>query len=243
MSEKQKRQKPFGSKPWSDDELRIAVDGYLYMLRLELSGVLFSAEEMARFLTEGPLPKRNAASIRYRMRNISYVFSRRKLPTLKAYSLAPRVGSGVRQRIEKILDERSENLSQLIAKSRKKEDDDTEKLNEVLVRLDRLEKYILEIEGNTLPGIGHNNPPEPIEKLSPKVKDAKESVQNLKKELNSPLPDKEKIKKEQNILIKIGLGMVTLFIGGGLAKAGETLLASHIIEALEVLASYIQTLG
>ncbi len=244
MGDKQKRHKPSNSEPWSDDELRIAIEGYIYMLRLELSGVAFSAEEMAKFLMQGPLSKRNDASIRYRMRNISYIFSNRKLPILKAYSPASGVGSGVRQRIENFLNERSEILFLLAEKYKKKEKTlNTTTLDEVFSRLDYLEKNLPEIKRKSSIGIGHNNPPESIEESSASIEDAKKSIENIRKELNSSSPDIKKLEQGKNVLVKLGLGIATCFIGGGLAYAGEMLLGPSIIDSIEAVVSFIQSFG
>ncbi len=253
MSEKQKLQTPSSNEPWSDYELRIAVDGYLYMLSLELSGIAFSAEDMAKFLKEGSLPKRNDASIRYRMRNISYVFSKRHLPTLKAYSPASGVGSGVRLRIEELLYERSDSLSQLAEKNRKKDKVVSEELNEVLSRLDQLEKGLSEIEATSRVGIGHNNPPEPIEQLSINFNDFRETLQSIKKELTSTSPRKDQIEKEQSILIKLCLQLITEAKDhfSVFTKTTVTVTATvvstkmfipQVLETLESLASYLNAL-
>jgi hypothetical protein len=89
---------------WTDVELAIAVEAYLYLSRLEHAGAAYSEREMTAFLLDGPLKNRNDASIRYRMRDISSVLARRGWSTLRPYSPARQVGSGVRVRIEAILD-------------------------------------------------------------------------------------------------------------------------------------------
>lgn len=251
------RRKSEGSGLWSDEELIVSIDSYLYLLNLELSDVSFSVEEMARFLIEGPLSGRNDASVRYRMRNISYVLSKQELPTLKAYSPASGVGSGVKQRIEKLLDERSEALSQIERKSKRKDGKALKKLDEVLGRLNQLEKYLSEMqESKGTAGIGHNNPPEPIERSLIDFSDVKVSVQKIRAELISQSPDKEKIKKEQSIIIKLGLelaagakarasdltkaAVVAIGTGLGVKALG---LGPHIADTLESLASFLRTFG
>jgi hypothetical protein len=91
---------------WSIDELRAAVDAYLYMLRLEASSIPFSSTAYSRFLLTGPLRDRNEASIRYRMRNISQVMEERGAPVLRSFSPAPQVGKNVKKTINQLLDER-----------------------------------------------------------------------------------------------------------------------------------------
>jgi len=49
------------------------VDAYLKMLRLELSGQTFKKSVEIQLLPEGPLSKRSASSVEYRMQNISAV--------------------------------------------------------------------------------------------------------------------------------------------------------------------------
>ncbi len=253
MDDKKKNRKPSKSDPWSDDELRIAVDGYLYMLRLELSGVSFSAEDMAKFLMEGPLSKRNDASIRYRMRNISYVFDKKNLPILKAYSPASGVGSGVRLRIEKLLDERSEDLLQV---STKKNKTPSENIDTVFKRLDLLEKLLSNIDDKGRAGIGHNNPPDPIEDSYFDINGATKSIQSIKDELASEEPNKKKIEKDKNIILELGLKLaiwsgnrftdfskaaaIASGTGFGLWAAKSS---PQIIDTMKSLAQYLQTLG
>ena len=239
---------------WMDDELKIAIDSYIYMLQLQISKVDFSVEDMAKFLTDAPLSERNSASLRYRMRNISFVFQNRNLPILKAYSPAPQVGAGVRKRIENILDEYPERLSQIIEKNQQSPSKNDVSLDEVMARLDQLEKYLGDSADKQEPSIGHNNPPEPMEELSIEIKNARKSIHIVKDELKSSSPDIEKIHREQNIIAKFGLKLATMteaslsvFTKAVIATtaAGVTgaLLVPYILETLESLASYIQSLG
>lgn len=243
-------------KDWSDEESAVAIDSYLYLLRLELSGVPFSIEDIAKFLAEKKLTERNNASIRYRMRNISHVLDTRELPILKAYSPAPNIGSGVKKRIEKLLDERSDNLLQILERSKKAGENKTETLNTILTKLNKLEDILLGMEDKSMAGMGHNNPPEPIEDFFFDVTIARESVQNIKEELNSVSPNKEKIEKEQSLLIKFGLDLassakmhLSLFTKSAAMAAGAGIgakaleLAPHIADALEALSSFIRALG
>lgn len=242
-------------KRWSDGELKVAVDCYLYMLRLQLSGVSFSVEEMAGFLTEEALLKRNNASVRYRMRNISYVFDKRKLPTLKGYSPASSVGSGVEKRISELLDERLESLHQ-VAKIGVKEGKKAATLDAVLLKLDHLEEFLLGMGNGKISRMGHNNPPEPIEDSLLDVKAAVECVQNIKKEIASSFPNKEKIGRDQSALIKFVIKSLacmkehfSLFSKSAVVAAGAGAgsklleLGSYVADTLESLSLFIRTLG
>jgi 5-methylcytosine-specific restriction protein A len=65
---------------WSDLELEASVEAYLRMLGLEQSGQTLKKAEENRLLREGPLNKRSASSVEYRMQNISAVMEQMDLP-------------------------------------------------------------------------------------------------------------------------------------------------------------------
>jgi 5-methylcytosine-specific restriction protein A len=88
---------------WSDDELEASVDAYLKMMNLEHSGQTFKKSVENQLLREGPLNKRSAASIEYRMQNISAVLEQMDLPRIGGYMPAKNIGAGVGQRIRNIL--------------------------------------------------------------------------------------------------------------------------------------------
>lgn len=88
---------------WTDEELEIAVRAYLYILHLEQKGIPYSLSKLIKSLTKKALPNRNEASIRYRMRNITYVLQQLNWPIIDAYYPAENVGAGVRGRIETII--------------------------------------------------------------------------------------------------------------------------------------------
>ena len=236
--------------PWSDEELRIAVDGYLYMLSLEVADVPFSTKELARFLTDGPLSQRNDASLRYRMRNVSFVLSERGLPTLKAYTPASQVGALVRERIEKILDESPEMLSRVIKEHRL----NSLSLDDIMLKLEQLEQCLRSPQDKTPFSIGHNNPPEPMIVPSLEIETARISINNIKEEISSVFTNKKAIQKEQNVLLSFGLKLATMteaglstFLKAAIGAAGATisikLLVPHILETLEALTSFVKTLG
>ncbi len=151
----------------------------------------------------GPLHKRNEASIRYRMRNISYICNQKNLPTLRSYSPAPQVGGGVRKRIEKILEEYSEILLKLNDNSIKAAQKLADSYNEVLLKLEQVENRLSNVEYKIIGKIGHNNPPEAIDSLHSYTEEAKESVRRIKLEITTSFPDKDKIEKEKMFLLSL----------------------------------------
>ena len=88
---------------WSDDELAVAVNAYLDMLRKQIEGVPFSKAAMARQLQTGGLHRRSTSSIGQRMGNISSVLYELKMPYVPGYGLRPNVGSAVKHRIVELL--------------------------------------------------------------------------------------------------------------------------------------------
>lgn len=91
------------NNPWTDDELKIAVDYYLYLLRFQENGTDVDRKPVNSYILENLLINRNEAALRYRMRNISFVFEQISWPTLSYYSPAPQVGANVIIRIKEIL--------------------------------------------------------------------------------------------------------------------------------------------
>jgi 5-methylcytosine-specific restriction enzyme A len=94
---------------WSDEELEASVDAYLKMLELELRGQTFRKSVENQLLREGPLSKRSASSVEYRMQNISAVMEELDLPRISGYVSAKNLGSGVISRIKKILAKKHTN--------------------------------------------------------------------------------------------------------------------------------------
>ena len=239
---------------WSDTELRTAIDAYVFMLQLEISGIPFSLKELSVFLQNGPLQLRNEASIRYRMRNISHVFIERSLPRLKAFSPAPQVGSGVRERIKTLLDERSDALTPL-RQNRNFMGRRRYTKQELLAKLDQLDEELSNLDSNNEIGIGHNNPPDAIELDEIDIESAKDNVIQIKQQVNSGKPNKIEIERSKNILIKFGLKL-SIWIGSRItdfSKAAAIVagtgfgawtvgLVPKILNTLEFLTSYIQTL-
>ena len=88
---------------WSDEELKAAIKSYLWMLDQENKGKNYSKIEVNERLRNEEIPERSKASIEYRMRNISSVLQDLSLPHIEGYSPAKNVGSGIRGRIIRIL--------------------------------------------------------------------------------------------------------------------------------------------
>jgi 5-methylcytosine-specific restriction protein A len=88
---------------WSDAELEASVDAYLKMLALEQLNQPFKKADENRILREGPLSKRSASSVEYRMQNISAVMEQLGHKRITGYVSAKNLGSGVSKRIREIL--------------------------------------------------------------------------------------------------------------------------------------------
>ncbi|UZE22511.1 HNH endonuclease [Pseudomonas sp. B21-056] len=94
---------PTEKSGWSDDELEASVDAYLTMLARELSGQTFKKSVENQLLRDGPLNKRSASSVEYRMQNISAVLEQMGMQRISGYMPAKNIGAGVAQRIRKVL--------------------------------------------------------------------------------------------------------------------------------------------
>lgn len=207
------RARAVSSELWTDAELETSVETYLYLLRLEESGIRISEREMSQFLVTGALRGRNEASIRYRMRNISAVMEGRGQSHISAYSPANQVGSGVRERIEKLLGahpmlaprtETKPAAGPATSESRER----LEALrDEALARLEALRDALRELDGN-FGGIGHNQPPERIEEPTLTTEDVREAiavVEDLQSEVAKANPDRNALDAKGNRLARFGL--------------------------------------
>ncbi|WP_166219013.1 HNH endonuclease [Pseudomonas atagonensis] len=88
---------------WSDEELEASVDAYLKMFALEQQKQPFKKADENRLLREGPLNKRSASSVEYRMQNISAVMEQLGQQRITGYVSAKNLGSGVSKRIKEFL--------------------------------------------------------------------------------------------------------------------------------------------
>lgn len=245
---------PQSGGKWIDDELRIAVDAYIFMLQLEAAGNSISLKNFYAVLANGLLEVRNEASIRYRMRNISHVLSERRSPFLKAFSPASQVGSGVRKKIDSLLDERSDNLS-LLQQYANVESQTPHTRLETLEKFDLLDEMFSSLNDEAEIGIGHNNPPQKIELGLADIKLAKDNIQKIKQQIKSDRLDQEEIELPRNNLVVLGLKLsiwtgsrITDFSKAAAIAAGTgigiqvTELVPKILDALKSLEIYIHKL-
>lgn len=188
---------------WSDGELKAALDAYLYMLQLELSSIPFSATEYSEALLCGLLHKRNEASIRYRMRNISHVVSERGLPTLSAFSSAPQVGRNVIRRINELLDARADTIHAIRQLGSRNASDVG--LPDVLRSLLELKNRISALEVGFPVGIGHNNPPDSIDFSGEEVTDVATAIDSIGKEIADGQPDPKVVRTLSQQVSAFGL--------------------------------------
>ena len=203
---------------WSEEELKIAVEAYLYILYMQQLGISCSLSDVENFLIAGPLRGRNDASIRYRMRNISWVLQEQGWPIIKGYSPASGVGENVKKRITKIL----RSLPKTLPFIRPSKYPLSQKISEVpdlkknaVKEINRLYDA-LEGASNNIIGIGHNNPPEALEEgssVARQLQDMRDEIEKLKAEVKKQSPDKRKLKKKTSALYNWGL-KVSLWLGG-----------------------------
>jgi hypothetical protein len=213
---------------WSDEELRAAVEIYLFMLRLQHAGYRLSENELIPLVSSGPLGGRNQASIRYRLRNISSVLADRDLPTLKAFSPAPQVGRGVRTKLEGMLfsDHRGVPLTSgddgthgaEVASPDEALANAENAMREALRALRRLDADDKRI--------GHNQPPEMTE--SPIVEDLRNAIAVVaasRAELAAARPTKDGAKRVARSLAEFGVRAAS-WTAQRLTKATDTALST-----------------
>ena len=238
---------------WSDTELQISVDAYLFMLQLEVAAVPFSATKQEKLLSSGPLSSRSAASVRYRLRNISYVLQERGVGSLKAYSSAPQVGKNVESRIQALLDKREGTLRS-IRQMRSTSDTGSVDLGEVLTELNQLKDMISSIaqEPQVVAGIGHNNPPDDIDIESEELSDAVDAISCIEDSISRDVPNINIVESCANFLVKLGMKSAiwigrrfTEFATAGAIAAGTGVglslfdLGRPIVETLQKVFAYV----
>lgn len=89
---------------WTDDELKRSIVAYLEMLKYEKEKTSYSKSEINKKL-QAELKNRGRSSIEYRWQNISSVLFDHNLNFIKGYKPAKNVGSNVKERIWKILND------------------------------------------------------------------------------------------------------------------------------------------
>lgn len=232
------------NKLWSDDELQAALDAYLYMLQLEISSIPFSVVQYSELLRSGFLHKRNEASIRYRMRNISHVVAERGLPTLSAYSAAPQVGRNVMRKLNAFLDSRIETVRNILHSGPPKAGEVG--LSDVLQSLSELKDRVSALEEVSAAGIGHNNPPDSIHFEAKELANVTAAIDGISQEVTQTPTDSEVVRTLSQQVLAFGF-KVAVWCGQRLndyAKASVSAagtvsgalllvgLSEHIISAL-----------
>jgi 5-methylcytosine-specific restriction protein A len=241
---------------WSDRELEIAVNSYLYMLKLQVEEIPYSSREMTKHLLDGPLKHRKRPALRTRMRNISDVLAKMDMPVLNGFTPASRMGNKVRKRLERIIIENIAPVNSLLNQRRTNNQDQLDH-NLVLSKLNKLEQALDEIisHGQTAM-IGHNHPPEPIENIPSDAIHTRDSIEHIQNELNAKTPDKKKIEDNRSIILTFGL-KIAIWAGkrfedfsSSAAKAAgpmfmiwaATKFEPQILDAMKALSKFLGTL-
>lgn len=90
-------------QPWTDDEVRVALDGYFRMLAWQLVGIEFvKAEVRENIATE--LPARSKKSIELKWCNISAVLDRMDLAWVDGYKALPNIQRSLVEAVESWID-------------------------------------------------------------------------------------------------------------------------------------------
>lgn len=242
-----------GYAEWTDEELELAISSYLYLLKIRFAGIQYPSSNMTKHLLDGPLKIRRRSALRTRMRNISDVLLKMGFPILDGYTPAPDFGKNVRRRIQRILDQHLDELKNLTGQDVLPQVGATNTdLEEILSKLDNLEKNIDTLRKPAIEGLGHNNPPSPIEDDIFGSSEVKESIENIRNELRAEKSNKKSIKRDQNILLAFGFKLaawskdrVTEFSKAVAVAAGTgfgvwlTGLGSEIVETVKTLVQYL----
>ncbi|NIY75645.1 hypothetical protein HED22_08320 [Thalassospira sp. HF15] len=194
---------------WTNNELEAAVEAYLYLLKLERSGITLSSRQVEGMAGKGHLVDRNGASIRYRLRNISHILSERGLPVLQGYSPAPAVGKNVREKIENILDN-SREFIQLLQDNQQNPHAGKHTASGLVEELENLKSRILLLSdlNQTSPNFGHNNPPEDMRLECSENAEVIEAVRSIQEEVQKKNIDRNKLDQARRIVAEFGLNCV-----------------------------------
>ncbi len=188
-----------------------------------------------RFVGAELFNNRTADSVKYRMRNISSVLMKDGCGTVAIFSPANRVGKNVSARIKGIA--RQHPLYDLVRKPARRSSPgasgkqaEARARTQVSALLDALGR------AESQPGIGHNQPPEPITHEGiPDLDELKRTVQELlhtiqQKGLSKVASEKKEIagvKEQRGALIRSGIKMAT-WLGGRATKIVDALLLSYV---------------
>lgn len=244
---------PEREKEWSYNELEIAINSYLYLLKMRVAGIDYPSSKMTKFLLDGPLNLRARPTLRTRMRNISDVLEKMGYPILDGFTSAPKFGKNIRSRIERIVKQHLDELDSLaeqVTSTSSQPSNPT--LDDVLEKLQNLEKNLESMKAPAVEGMGHNNPPSPIGEDIFDDEEARNSIENIRKELLFDKPDEKKISTNQNILLKFGFKLAawtkertTEFARSASVTAGAgfgawvTGLGSQIVDTVKTLILFL----
>ena len=174
-------------------------------------------------------------------------------PILEGFTPAPNFGISVRKKIEQILNRHIEELNTISKRAGAPQvQSTTPTLAEILFKLQKLESSISDLKKPAIEGMGHNNPPSPIEDNFWEDKEAKDSIEIIRNELLSESFDKQKIEKNQKVLIKLGFQLAawtkeraTDFSTAASKVAGASFglwitgLGSQIVDTVKALTLYL----
>lgn len=235
--------------PWTNDELRLAVQVYVLLLRLQLQGADDRSEPLAQALLSDTLAQRNDAAIRYRMRNISAVAKELGAPILDNFSPAESVGRLVRPKIREML-LGDVAFARMLEPNGGGEDDATSNARAAL-RI--LRGHIEDLE-RELAWRGHNRPPDQKDygAESEHLRDALDDIGAIERELEKPNPDKELVRSTSAKLLSLAaifgkwLGTrTTKFVDAALVAAAPVAVAKMtgllpaLADALEAVSKAI----
>lgn len=195
-------------RSWSVRELEIALDAYLYMLRLQIAEIPFTTLHLTKPLLEGPLKGRTRQDFGKKMRHISDIFKKRNLPLVKEYNPISNFSRQIREDIDILISKRAEILLEII----KQNPTASFTLKDGSSKLKNLELALNNFEIPHIYGLGHNNPPEPITDDVLRVSEVKESLKILQELLSIKSINSKKMRTNKLNLLDFGLRLA-IWIG------------------------------
>lgn len=233
---------------WTDAELAEAIETYLYLLRMERGGLFVSGNATAVIQGGGGLRRRNDASIRYRMRNISAVVREFGVEVLNTYPPAEKVGVNVRARIRAMLEAHPTFIEFAAGPAGRGATTSGDSRADALRRLSALRAHLEEIERETL-GSGHNNPPEALSQGGLTRQDfdeARADIGALEAELAKTAPDTEVTTTRSDRLRKLGMKIAVWLGQRGTKFADAALVAlapALVVKLSGLIPLLIEALG
>ena len=200
-------------KPWSEEELRAALEGYLLLLNLQQLNIEYSNKDFYQAMLDGPLRSRNEASLRYRLRNISFVFQEMGFPVLKGFSPASQVGKNVKALIISLTAEYRDTIflkSLSSVEAGGSQDSAEEARTQLIGTLDEVNNCLNELlfEFGTC---GHNNPPDdcnPVHQLKELLQKTRTSVESIRTHVTADQQKMEQLKEEKNRILSLTTEML-----------------------------------